>query len=157
MRHVTQRATVGTPAREAYERLADFSRYPDLAPSVLRVHVEDMAPDDLGRARCRSSWEVTFRSGVLRWVEVDVFQPAAGRIDFAQESGDIELFVGSWHVLPEGTGAAIEFSADFDLGLPGLDTFLEPVAQRALEDNVREILLRLFPAAELMTEAEILQ
>ena len=40
-----------------------------------------------------------------------------------------------------------------DLGLPGLESFLEPVAQRALQDNVRELMTRLFESATVEEEA----
>ena len=59
----------------------------------------------------------------------------------------MELFEGSWLVEPAGQGARIAFTARFDLGVPGLAAFLEPVAQRALEENIVELLGSLFADA----------
>jgi hypothetical protein len=115
--------------------LADFSAYPELAPSVIQVEVEKIDPDEQGRSRYRSGWEVHFRRGILRWV-------------------DMELLTGYWQIHAHEEGAEIEFDAQFDLGLPGLEDYLEPVAQRALEDNVREVLIRLFPGARVLDAVE---
>lgn len=144
MRTVHERAVVTAPIETVYARLADFASFPRLAPSVLHVHVHDAPGDPQGRRRCLSSWEVTFRDGILRWTELDVFDVDARRIDFEQTEGDIEVFRGGWTVLDHPEGAEVRFDAEFDLGLPGLADFLEPVAQKALEENVREILDRLF-------------
>lgn len=154
MRNVVQRAVLEAEPAEAFERLADFSAYPALAPSVIQVEVEEIDPDERGRRRFRSGWEVHFRRGILRWVEIDAFEPEARRIEFAQESGDMELLTGNWQIHPHQAGAEIEFHAQFDLGLPGLEDYLEPVAQRALEDNVREVLVRLFPGARALDAVE---
>jgi ribosome-associated toxin RatA of RatAB toxin-antitoxin module len=154
MRRVVQRAVLGAGRSQAYERLADFSTYPELAPSVIKVEVEEIDPDEQGRGRYRSGWEVHFRRGILRWVEIDVFDPEAARIDFVQESGDMEVLTGYWQIHDHEEGAEIEFDAQFDLGLPGLEDYLEPVAQRALEDNVGEVLVRLFPGARVLDAIE---
>jgi ribosome-associated toxin RatA of RatAB toxin-antitoxin module len=155
MQLVVQKAVVHAKPKQVYDQLADFSAYPDLAPSVIQVQVEEISPDEEGRRRCRSAWEVNFRKGILRWVEIDVFDYAIARIDFVQESGDMELLVGGWQIHAHESGSVIEFEAQFDLGLPGLATYLEPVAQRALEDNVREVLTRLFPGATMLDPAEV--
>ena len=154
MRGVAQRAVLGAEPAEVFDRLADFSAYPELAPSVIQVEVEEIDPDEQGRSRYRSGWEVHFRRGILRWVEIDVFDPESARIDFVQESGDMELLTGYWQIHAHEEGAEIEFDAQFDLGLPGLEDYLEPVAQRALEDNVREVLIRLFPGARVLDAVE---
>jgi ribosome-associated toxin RatA of RatAB toxin-antitoxin module len=148
MRTVNERAVVAAPVQLVYERLADFASYPGLAPSVLHVRVEHAPDDEQERRRCLSSWEVTFRDGILRWTEMDVFDPQQRRIAFEQTEGDIEIFRGAWAVAAHPEGSEVRFDAEFDLGLPGLADFLEPVAQRALEENVREILVRLFATDE---------
>jgi ribosome-associated toxin RatA of RatAB toxin-antitoxin module len=136
MRDVTIRAVVGADPDGVFRMLADFPRYVELAPSVRSV---TMSAD-----RSRSAWEVTFRDGLLRWTEADWYDPVARRIDFRQVAGDMDRFEGSWAVAEAPGGSAVTFTAVFDLGLPGLTAFLEPVAARALEENITELLQGLF-------------
>jgi hypothetical protein len=136
MRDVTITAIVGADPDGVFRVLADFPRYVELAPSVRSV--------TMSANRSRSSWEVTFREGILRWTESDWYDPVQRRIDFRQLEGDMDRFDGSWAVGEAPEGSVVTFTAVFDLGLPGLATFLEPVAARALEENIAELLLGLF-------------
>lgn len=135
-----------------YSRLADFGRYPEFAPSVLGVDL-DGGSEAEGADSCQSTWEVTFRNGVMRWTEIDYFRRDRLAIEFEQESGDLALLRGSWLVVPNDDDATIEFELEFDLGLPGLETFLEPVAERALLENMQEIVRHLFDSADLTETA----
>jgi hypothetical protein len=141
VREVTVEAVVVADPDTAFADLADFPGHAYRAPSVRRVV--------MGEGNVTSSWEVSFRDGILRWVEEDTFDPVARTIDFRQTEGDMELFEGSWLVEPAAQGARIVFTARFDLGVPGLATFLEPVAQRVLGENITELLCSLFAGATL--------
>jgi ribosome-associated toxin RatA of RatAB toxin-antitoxin module len=99
--------------------------------------------EDLGTS-CISAWEVEFRDGLLRWTERDTFLRERLRIEFAQIDGDLEAFAGSWEVTPAQEGSTVTFAAVFDLGIPSLAAFLEPVAQAALEENVARMFRGLF-------------
>ena len=136
MRHLdVQLAAAGWRAEDVYAILCDFERYPDHAVAVRTVRVKPAANGDV-----LSSWEVMFRTGVLRWTEEDHFDPVRHRIEFRQTEGDIEHFAGEWTVDDDGSGnSLIRFSADFDLGIPTLAGILEPIAERALRDNIRAI------------------
>src|SRR5215469_6741882 len=79
------------PASDMYETLADFERYPVLCDAVQSVAVTAVS-ENLTVSR----WEVTFRAGLLRWTEEDVFDPGALSITFRQLEGDIAVFDGSW-------------------------------------------------------------
>ena len=149
MRTFSFSAKVKEKADVVYARLADFTRYPEFAPSVLGVEVDGNSEAD-GADSCRSTWEVTFRNGVLRWTEVDHFRREENAIDFELEDGDLDRLEGSWSVRPDGDEATITLELEFDLGLPGLESFLEPVAERALLDNMQEIVRKLFGSAELL-------
>jgi ribosome-associated toxin RatA of RatAB toxin-antitoxin module len=134
-----------TPANAAYATLADFERYPELCDAVRNVAVTDVS-DNL----TVSQWEVSFRAGLLRWTEEDTFDPGALSITFRQLEGDIALFDGSWECLDAAQGCEIVFSARLDMGIPSLADALEPIAVRALIDNVVSIVRGLFGSAELV-------
>jgi ribosome-associated toxin RatA of RatAB toxin-antitoxin module len=146
-------ARVEEAADVVYARLADFGSYPEFAPSVRGVDLHG-ASEAEGAESCRSTWEVTFRKGVLRWTETDWFHRDRLTIEFEQEDGDLALLHGRWLVEPSGDHAVINFELEFDLGLPGLETFLEPVAERALLENMEEIVRHLFASADISEAAQ---
>jgi ribosome-associated toxin RatA of RatAB toxin-antitoxin module len=150
MRTVRLRATVDLGQSAAYERLAAFTDYPEHARAVLSAEVSDMT-----ESSCISRWAFAFRGGVLRWTETDRFDRAAGRIDFDQIDGDLEVFTGYWQVNPLAGGSEVIFDLLFDLGLPTLAEFLEPVAANATIENMTSLITGLFgPAAEIAVDAD---
>jgi ribosome-associated toxin RatA of RatAB toxin-antitoxin module len=118
------------PASECYATLADLARYPAHSPAVRSVEVTDGADGSTV-----SRWEVTFRAGLLRWVEEDRYDPARYRIDFRQLEGDIAVFEGAWTCADTCEGARVTFAARLDMGIPSLADALEPIAVRTLVDN----------------------
>jgi Polyketide cyclase / dehydrase and lipid transport len=92
----------------------------------------------------RSSWEVEFRNGLLRWTEEDWFRRDQLRLDFNQIEGDFDEFYGSWVLEPEPDGVRATLIVDFDFGVPSLASIVEPVAERVLTDVTHQILLGLF-------------
>ena len=136
------------PASEVYAALADFGRYPELCDGV-----RDVAVTEVSENRTVSRWEVTFRAGLLRWTEEDMFDPGALSITFHQIEGDIAVFDGSWQCLdnvPSVPGSEIVFSARLDMGIPSLADALEPIAVRTLIDNTVLIVRGLVGDAEIV-------
>lgn len=129
-----------------FARISDFERYAEYTEAVREIRIDS----DEGGSNT-STWSVNFRGGVLRWREVDHIDPLRRRIDYEQIEGDFEQFDGTWEVAPSGTGARVTFTAAFDLGMPSLAAMLEPVAKRALRENIEAILKGL-----LGTELELL-
>ena len=97
-----------------------------------------------------STWEVTFRAGLLRWTEEDTFDPGALSITFRQLEGDAAVFDGSWKCAEAAQGSEIVFYARLDMGIPSLADALEPIAARTLIDNIVSIVRGLFGTAELV-------
>jgi len=133
------------PASDVYATLADFERYPELCDAVQSVAVIAVSEN-----RTMSRWEVTFRAGLLRWTEEDVFDPGALSITFRQLEGDIAVFDGSWTCVDTAQGSEILFSARLDMGIPSLADALEPIAVRTLIDNIASIVRGLLGSAELV-------
>ena len=133
------------PASEVYAALADFGRYPELCDAV-----RDVAVTEVSENITISSWEVTFRAGLLRWTEQDTFDPGALTITFRQLDGDIAVFDGSWQCVDATPGSQIIFSARLDMGIASLADALEPIAVRTLSDNIVAIVRGLTGTAELV-------
>jgi len=131
------------PASEVYAALADFGRYPELCDAVKNVAVTEVSEN-----RTVSAWEVTFRAGLLRWTEQDMFDPGTLSITFHQIEGDIAVFDGSWQCVDAAQGSEVLFSARLDMGIPSLADALEPIAARTLTANIISIVRGLVGSAE---------
>ncbi len=136
------------PASDVYATLADFGRYPELSDAVRSVAVTEVS-ENLTVSR----WEVTFRAGLLRWTEEDTLDPDVLSITFRQVDGDIAVFDGSWRCADAVAGSEIVFCARLDMGIPSLADALEPIAVRAMTDNIVAIARGLFGQAELVASA----
>ena len=151
MRTVHLRLSVpGRAADDVYETLSDFARYPELSEAVQAVTVTDVAEN-----ATVSRWEVTFRAGILRWVEEDTFDRGARTIVFRQLEGDVDVFDGSWTCTATGDGTDIDFRARIDMGIPSLADALEPIAARTLIDNTVSIVNGLFGGTASVVESRI--
>ncbi|MFD7026598.1 type II toxin-antitoxin system RatA family toxin [Streptomyces sp. NPDC059917] len=132
--------------RDAFARVTDFTQYPQHAPHVRAVEVEQsLLPHTLA-----SHWEVDFRNGTLTWSEQDELDHDGMTARFTQLQGDFDTFTGGWRVLPAAAGARVQFSAEFDFGVASLAPLLDPLAQRTLEDNVQTIMESLFAGARIL-------
>jgi ribosome-associated toxin RatA of RatAB toxin-antitoxin module len=140
-------------ADEVFAKVKDFSQYPKYTDAVREVSIttrQDGAVD--------SQWSVNFRNGVLCWSERDWIDDAARGIAFTQLDGDFERFEGTWQVDPTPTDVTVRFTADFDLGMPSLAAIIDPIAERALRDNMHAILRGLLgPDIEFLPVASVPQ
>jgi ribosome-associated toxin RatA of RatAB toxin-antitoxin module len=151
MRHVEVVASApGVSCGAAYATICDFARYPEHSAAVRSVKVMT-AVDGLAT----SAWEVNFRGGILRWTEEDRFNADKHTVHFNQIEGDIDYFAGHWSIGESPDGCVIRFVCDFDLGIPGLNDFLEPVAEQALVENTQSIIKGLIPSAEFAVASGI--
>src|SRR6266568_1000518 len=105
-------------ARQVFDTLVEFERYPDLVEVVKSVEI--LSPP--GAAPMVSRWVVYFRNGTLSWTEADRLDRDAGTIDFVQTDGDF--------------------------GVPTLAAIIDPVAERVLVETIQLILRALLPAVE---------
>ncbi|MEV0598664.1 SRPBCC family protein [Streptomyces sp. NPDC050315] len=136
MPHVTVHAIArGLEPADAYNRITDLGRYPELADVVRELNVRTL-PD----GSVISEWAVSFRGGLMRWQERDTFSPEQLTFTFEQTEGDFESYEGSWRCAPSDDGTLIVFSATFDLGIPTLAEIIDPVAESTLRTNVTSIL-----------------
>ena len=132
----------GVSKADAFARLSDFGSYAELAPSIRSIEIENVDEHTV-----RTKWNVNFRGGTMRWTEEDRLDPDAGTITFTLVEGSLKQFDGSWEVRDADGGSEVRFLCDFAVGMPAMATFIDPLAERAIRDNVKEILKGLFGAA----------
>jgi ribosome-associated toxin RatA of RatAB toxin-antitoxin module len=152
MRRVELGAVIrNTPPELVYDQIARFDRFPDLAPHVQSTTVHASLPDPVGR----SSWELHFRSGLLRWTEEERYRKAEGIIEFEQLSGDFDEFSGTWTLSAAGADTVLAFTADFDFGIPSLEGILDPIAERVIKETVAWVVVGMFDEVDLEDQFEL--
>lgn len=146
MRHVELDAVVRSEkAGHVFENVVQWERYPQLAPHVRAATAHSAFP----AAKGSSSWELHFRSGLLRWTEEERFVPERGEIHFEQTDGDFDSFAGQWHITQSGDDVLVRFEADFDFGIPSLEGILDPIAERVIKETVAWAVTGLFDRTEI--------
>jgi ribosome-associated toxin RatA of RatAB toxin-antitoxin module len=151
MREVQLRIRVqDTDSWFAYQRIGDFGRYPDLVDVIRAVTVHE--PVD---GSTPSDWEVYFRNGLLRWSEVDRFDPSRLHITFEQTTGDFHVFHGVWRIEPAGADCLVCFDAEFDFGIPSLAGILDPIAAKVLKETIALVVVSLLDRAEVVGDEPI--
>jgi ribosome-associated toxin RatA of RatAB toxin-antitoxin module len=132
--------SIGVPAQEAWSTVIDVESYPECMDVVRSVEI--LA--DLGGNRRRTGWSVLLRGSVLEWVEQEYLDHDAMVITFEQQSGDLEQFSGGWSVRPAAVDRCeVTLHVEFDIGIPLLADMLNPVAEGALRDSAKAMLLGL--------------
>lgn len=142
MQAVEVRSVVaGWTRQEVYERLKDGEVYVKYAPEQVKSVRTENGPDP---RTALTHWEIYFRNGVLSWSEVDLYDDDAYTIRFTQIDGDFDIFEGAWRVDEDEDDLILTFTADFDFGVPSMESIVNPVALRVLRHAMSEIVSKLF-------------
>jgi ribosome-associated toxin RatA of RatAB toxin-antitoxin module len=138
MPEVALELDIQAPAAKVWQVVTDIERYPDSMDSVRWVKIID-GTDPLAR---RSGWSVLLKGSILEWEELERLDPDRMVMEFHQVSGDMETFDGEWRVTPlSAERTRVTLHITFEIGIPLLADMLNPVAQRSLRDNSREMLV----------------
>lgn len=137
---VTVQAQVRAPVDAVWARVVDVAAYPERMASVRRIAILESAVRD-GQDESVVGWETEVEDGILRWVELEIRDPVARRVQFDQLSGDLKIFRGHWQVDPiDEQTTAVELVVEFEIGLDLLREVLNPYASEVIERNSREML-----------------
>jgi hypothetical protein len=129
----------GRDCASALRDVTDFARWAAAAESVRSVEVE---AGENGTSR--STWEVSFRGGIMRWSELDRLGASGTTHTFALIEGDPRTFAGTWTAEPFRGGCRLTLDAEFDLGMPSVGHVIDPLAIEAFEDTVASVLRSVF-------------
>jgi hypothetical protein len=128
----------GTPAA-TFAVLRELDRHVVTGEVIQALRLEP-----LGDGARVSRWDVKFRNGILHWSQRDEFDDETYTMSFRMIEGDAETLEGTWRVTEAPEGCRITFSCEFDLGIPSLAKFLDPVAVRILRETVAAQLGEIF-------------
>lgn len=128
---------IRAPIERVWDSVLDIESYEESMDNVRWVRL--VGPDD-EHVR-RAEWSVLLKGSILEWEEEEEIDHDAHKVVFKQLRGDLEFFDGYWtleELGPNRTRAYFEVA--FEIGIPMLAEMLNPVAQRALEENGTEML-----------------
>jgi ribosome-associated toxin RatA of RatAB toxin-antitoxin module len=128
---------IRAPIEQVWNTVLDVESYEESMDNVRWVRL--VGPDD-EHAR-RAEWSVLLKGSILEWEEEEQLDHDAHKVVFKQLRGDLEFFDGYWTLEELGPNETrAHFEVEFEIGIPMLAEMLNPVAQRALEENGIEML-----------------
>ncbi|MDO5633991.1 MAG: SRPBCC family protein [Micrococcus sp.] len=134
MKRVELSVETSTAASEALSRIRDFETFPLHSDVIRSVRTRQAG------VAAESEWEVSFRQGLLTWVERDSVDVDRLTLEFRLVDGDFDVFEGWWAVVSGAQTSRVYFSCAFDFGIPSMAGLLEPVAARVLSTSIRQVL-----------------
>ena len=134
---------VDAPAREVYELAKDQERFPEFMPDVELVTVLENHG-----ARVISRWKTLVEEAPIEWIEEDLFDDAALRVDYRLLEGDLDTFEGSWTFEERDGVTHVTLTVDYDFGVPTLAELIGPTLDRKVRENSDMMLAALKREAE---------
>lgn len=128
---------IQTSIATVWEAVLDIERYPELMTNVVSVKIEEWETPTTRR----SQWAMIIKGATLVWRDREFIDHDEHTVNFTQVSGDLERFEGAWELTAkEAELTRVRLTISFEIGIPLLAGMLNPVAQRALYGNAREML-----------------
>ena len=128
---------IRAPIATVWEAVLDIERYPELMTNVVSVKIEEWETPTTRR----SQWAMIIKGATLVWRDREFIDHDDHTVNFTQVSGDLERFEGAWEISAKETDLTrARLTISFEIGIPLLAGMLNPVAQRALYGNAKEML-----------------
>lgn len=128
---------IQTPVATVWEAVLDIERYPELMTNIISVKIEEWETP----ATRRSRWAMLIKGATLVWTDREIIDHDQHTVNFTQVSGDLERFEGAWEITAKETELTrARLTISFEIGIPLLASMLNPVAQRALYGNAKQML-----------------
>jgi coenzyme Q-binding protein COQ10 len=134
---------VDAPARLVYELAKDQERFPEFMPDVEMVTTIERHP-----GRTISRWKTLVEDAPIEWIEEDVFDDAALRVDYRLLEGDLDTFQGAWTFEERAGRTYVKLSVEYDFGVPTLAELIGPTLHRKVLENSEMMLAALKSEAE---------
>ena len=129
---------IQAPVDRVWDAVVDVERYP---VSMANVRWVKILAADTPETR-HTSWSVVLKGSILEWENHEDLDHVARVFKSTQLRGDMEVFNGSWQLTELGPElTAVRLEMEFEIGIPLLADMLNPVAERALRENCRDMLL----------------
>jgi coenzyme Q-binding protein COQ10 len=134
---------VDAPARAVYELAKDQERFPEFMPDVELVTVLERHT-----GRVISRWKTLVEEAPIEWIEEDVFDDAALRVDYKLLEGDLDTFEGAWTFVERDGATHVTLGVEYDFGVPTLAELIGPTLHKKVQENSEMMLAALKREAE---------
>ena len=144
MPFVETEIVVSAPARDVYELAKDQERFPEFMPDVELVTVVERDGN-----RLVSRWKTLVEDAPIEWIEEDLFDDEALRVDYKLLEGDLETFEGSWTFDQRDGVTHVCLRVTYDFGVPTLAELIGPTLHKKVRENSEMMLVALKREAEV--------
>jgi ribosome-associated toxin RatA of RatAB toxin-antitoxin module len=128
---------IRAPIERVWATLLDIESYEESMETVRRIRLVGPSNEQVRRAK----WSVLLKGSILEWEEEEQLDYDTYKVVFKQLRGDLEFFDGHWTLEELGPNETrAHFEVEFEIGIPMLAEMLNPMAQRALEENCATML-----------------
>jgi len=134
---------VRAPARTVYDLAKDQERFPDFMPDVELVTVLERDGN-----RVVSRWKTLVEEAPIEWIEEDLFDDAALRVDYKLLEGDLDTFEGTWTFEERDGATFVTLGVEYDFGVPTLAELIGPTLHKKVRENSEMMLAALKREAE---------
>jgi ribosome-associated toxin RatA of RatAB toxin-antitoxin module len=134
---------VDAAARDVYELAKAQERFGEFMPDVESVTILERS---LGRVVSR--WKTLVEEAPIEWIEEDLFDDAALRVDYRLIEGDLDTFEGSWTFIEREGATHVTLGVEYDFGVPTLAELIGPTLHRKVRENSEMMLAALKREAE---------
>jgi ribosome-associated toxin RatA of RatAB toxin-antitoxin module len=134
---------VHAPPVSVYELAKDQERFPEFMPDVELVTVLERDGN-----RMISRWKTLVEDAPIEWIEEDLFDDAALRVDYKLLEGDLETFEGSWTFEERDGVTFVTLGVEYDFGVPTLAELIGPTLHQKVRENSEMMLAALKREAE---------
>ncbi|MGB7369911.1 type II toxin-antitoxin system RatA family toxin [Erythrobacter sp.] len=119
---------------DVWNAIADFEMYPEYMPDIDAVEILSSGGNEK-----TTFWAVRLDGAYFEWTERDTLD-FPNTISFDLIEGDVESLSGVWTIEEAEGGHLVSLEMSFDIGIPSLAATLDPIALKALEKNVANML-----------------
>ena len=148
MPFVETTVVVHASARIVYELAKDQERFPEFMPDVELVTVLERDGD-----RTVSRWKTLVEEAPIEWIEEDLFDDAALRVDYRLLEGDLDTFEGAWTFEERDGTTFVRLGVEYDFGVPTLAELIGPTLHKKVQENSEMMLAALKREAEAIAQA----
>jgi ribosome-associated toxin RatA of RatAB toxin-antitoxin module len=134
---------VDAAARDVYELAKAQERFGEFMPDVESVTILERSP-----GRVVSRWKTLVEEAPIEWIEEDLFDDAALRVDYRLIEGDLDTFEGSWTFIEREGATHVTLGVEYDFGVPTLAELIGPTLHRKVRENSEMMLAALKREAE---------
>lgn len=140
MPDVSLELEIRAPIERVWDAVVDIEKYPDTMANVRWVKLLEYPGTEPDTRR--SAWSIVLKGSILEWQDDEVLDHEAHELRFKQVSGDMEIFEGAWTLTELADDLTlVRLAITFEIGIPLLADMLNPVAERSLRENSREMLM----------------